>query len=32
MPINTYSDLTPRQTAYSVAEFLKRAIPLMTIE
>ena len=32
MTINTYSDLTPRQTAYSVAEFLKRAIPLMTIE
>lgn len=29
---NTYSDLTPRQSGYSVAEFLKRAIPLLTIE
>jgi len=29
---NTYSDLTPRQSGFSVAEFLKRAIPMMTIE
>lgn len=29
---NTYGDLTPRQSGFSVAEFLKRAIPLMTIE
>lgn len=29
---NTYGDLTPRQAAFSVAEFLKRAIPLLTIE
>lgn len=28
----TYGDITPRQTAYSVVGFLKRAIPLMTIE
>lgn len=32
MGTNTYSDLTPRQSGYSVAEFLKRAIPMMTIE
>ena len=29
---NTYGDLTPRQTNYAVAEFLKRALPLLTIE
>jgi N4-gp56 family major capsid protein len=32
MTTNTYGDLTPRQSGYSVREFLKRAIPLMTIE
>lgn len=29
---NTYGDLTPRQSGYSVAEFLKRAIPSLVIE
>lgn len=29
---NTYGDLNPRQSAFSVAEFLKRALPLLTIE
>lgn len=27
-----YSDITPRQTAYSIANLLKRALPLLTIE
>lgn len=30
--MTTYSDITPRQTAYSMANFLKRALPLLTIE
>jgi len=29
---NAYGDLTPRQSAFSVVEFLKRALPLLTIE
>lgn len=29
---NTYGDLTPRQANFAVAEFLKRALPLLTIE
>lgn len=29
---NTYGDLTPRQSGFAVAEFLKRAIPMLTIE
>jgi len=29
---NTNGDLTPRQTNFAVAEFLKRALPLLTIE
>lgn len=32
MTTNVYGDLTPRQSGYSVVEFLKRAIPLLTIE
>lgn len=28
----TYSDITPRQTAFSIANLLKRALPLLTIE
>lgn len=32
MTTNTYGDLTPRQSGFSVAEFLKRAIPLLVIE
>lgn len=29
---NTYSSLSPRQTVYAAEEFLKRALPLLTIE
>ena len=29
---NTYGDLTPRQGPFAVREFLKRALPLLTIE
>lgn len=29
---NTYGDLTPRQANFAVREFLKRALPLLTIE
>jgi len=29
---NTYGDLTPRQANFAVKEFLKRALPLLTIE
>lgn len=32
MTTNTYGDLTPRQSGFSVAEFLKRAIPMLVIE
>src|SRR3990167_1462516 len=32
MTTNTYGALTPRQSGFSVAEFLKRAIPLLVIE
>lgn len=32
MPLTTYSDITPRQTAFSVANLLKRAMPYMMIE
>lgn len=28
----TYSDITPRQTAFSIVGLLKRALPLMTLE
>jgi N4-gp56 family major capsid protein len=28
----TYGDITPRQAAYSIANLLKRALPLLTIE
>jgi len=30
--MTTYNDITPRQTAYSIGELLKRAIPLMVLE
>lgn len=32
MALTTYSDITPRQTAFSVANLLKRAMPHMMIE
>jgi N4-gp56 family major capsid protein len=32
MPLTSYSDITPRQTAFSVANLLKRAMPHMMIE
>lgn len=32
MPATTYNTITPRQNAFSVANFLKRAAPLLTIE
>ena len=32
MTTNVYGDLTPRQSGFSVVEFLKRAIPMLTIE
>ena len=32
MALTSYSDITPRQTAFSVANLLKRAMPHMMIE
>lgn len=32
MAQNVYGDITPRQAAYSMANLLKRALPLLTIE